>query len=408
MPPTITASFCSWLKSNTNMKLSSDVAVTRITYEGITNYDSLKDFDKSSLEALPKTCINTIPPIAEDVAAGIAAEAEVHGANISTISVRRLIVASNAARYYSSIGRAMTSANMHYGNILSDFKIEWESYNDLKDKDSPTPPTINDRDNDRKVIKWAPMFQDCLGKIYGACGPLGYVLREDSTVPSKADDPLGVDPTTSAVNSYFGKSGSLHNELIARLPHSGAIYRHDNSTVYSLIEKAARNTSVESTVKAFARTKDGRGAFKAIVSNHAGETKYRAIYKKRMNLLQNIKWNGKSYPLESHVSNHHQAVDDINDCSQHITVVVPDQAQRVEYLIDSITCNDNTLQAALGLVRANTNMMRTDFELASAALIEVDPYKRSHRQPAGKTNANISAIDFSAGRGSTVTKPRYW
>ena len=79
-----------------------------------------------------------------------------------------------------------------------------------------------------------------------------------------------------------------------------------------------------------------------------------------MNLLQNIKWNGKSYPLESHVSNHRQAVDEISDCSNHITVVVPDQAQRVEYLIDSITCPDNTLQAALGLVRANTNQMRSN------------------------------------------------
>ena len=74
-----------------------------------------------------------------------------------------------------------------------------------------------------------------------------------------------------------------------------------------------------------------------------------------MNLLQNIKWNGRSYPLESHVSNHWTAVDDLNECSAHITVAVPDQSQRVEYLIDSISCTDTTLQAAIGLVCANTN-----------------------------------------------------
>ena len=40
-----------------------------------------------------------------------------------------------------------------------------------------------------------------------------------------------------------------------------------------------RNTSIESTVKSFDRTKDGRGAYLAIIANHAGDTKYRAIYK---------------------------------------------------------------------------------------------------------------------------------
>ena len=42
--------FKSWLKLGTNMKLSSDAAVLRLTYEGITNYDSLLDFDTKSIE----------------------------------------------------------------------------------------------------------------------------------------------------------------------------------------------------------------------------------------------------------------------------------------------------------------------------------------------------------------------
>ena len=46
IPPTVTTSFRSWLKANTNMKLSSDAAVLRITYEGITTFKSLNDFDK--------------------------------------------------------------------------------------------------------------------------------------------------------------------------------------------------------------------------------------------------------------------------------------------------------------------------------------------------------------------------
>ena len=132
-----------------------------------------------------------------------------------------------------------------------------------------------------------------------------------------------------------------------------------------MVEAASRVTSVEFTVKASARTKDGRGAYMATISNHAGATKYRAIHKSRMNLLQNIKWNGHSYPMEQYVSNHRQAADDILECSGNITVAVPGLPQKVEYLIDSIQYTDNTLQATLGLVRANINETRKDFEMGS-------------------------------------------
>ena len=407
MPPVVSASFKQYLKSANNIKLSSDAAVNRIIYEGLTNFESLTDFDKKSIESLTATCKEKIPAITADPDAGITAEIEIAGANISSISIRRLVVACMASKYYASIGRTMNNACMHYANVLADFKVDREAYKALKEDDAPKAPSINDKDNDRKVIKWAPIFKDCLSRTFGHNGPLIYILRDDAAVEDEALDPLQVHATTGAVTSYYGKSGSLQDELIARLPHTGPIYKQDNASVFILIEKSARNTSVESTVKSFARTKDGRGAFLAIIANHAGETKYRAIHKKRMNLLQNIKWNGRSYPLESHVSNHRQAVDDIRECSNHITVVVPDQSQRVEYLIDSISCNDTTLQASLGLVRANTNSMRSDFELASSTLIEVDPYRRSQRGPSRNPDANISEIDFGSGRGSSGVDLRW-
>ena len=115
------------------------------------------------------------------------------------------------------------------------------------------------------------------------------MVREYITVLDEAYDPLKVNITTGVVNSYFGKIGSLQDELVARLPHTGPIYKQCNTYSLLLIEKASRNTSVESTVKSFTRTKDGMGSFNVIIANHAGETKYHLINKKRTNLLQNIK-----------------------------------------------------------------------------------------------------------------------
>ena len=99
------------------MKLSSDAAVSRTTYGGITGFDTLIGFDKKSIEALPDICKNNIDAIAEDQTNEIAAEAAVNGATINSISVRRLIVATDIAKYYVSIDRELTIGNIHYTNF---------------------------------------------------------------------------------------------------------------------------------------------------------------------------------------------------------------------------------------------------------------------------------------------------
>lgn len=400
MPVAVSAAFKSWLKSNVNIKLASDAAVLRLTHEGVTDYASLLDFDRESIEALAKACTKTISAVAEDTANGITAEAEVPSANISSISIRRLVVAMHAVKYYDSIDRALSLDNMHYKNVLTGFKIDYESYVSLKKREEPDAPKVNDKEKEKKVIKWMPLFEDALSRTFGPRGPLIYVLRTESAVTTEVDDPL-------QPNSHYGNSGSLLEELIQRLPHTGPIYKDDNKTVFMMISKAVTGTSVESTIKSFSRTKDGRSAYKALVANHAGDEKYRAIVKNRMNLLQNIKWNGRSYPLEQHVSNHRTAVDDLNDCSEHIYNAVPNTAQRIEYLLESISCQDSSLQAAMGNIRADTNNMRSDFEKSASHIIEVDPYRRATRQlPSKGKEANVSAVTF-AGRGETGVDLRW-
>ena len=110
---TTSATFRSWLKASTNMKLSSDASVLRVTHEVITSYDTLVDFDKAAIKNLPRVCKGSIDAIAADVANNVQAEAAVLGANVSSIYVQRLIVAANVARYYASIGRTMDASIMH-------------------------------------------------------------------------------------------------------------------------------------------------------------------------------------------------------------------------------------------------------------------------------------------------------
>ena len=186
----VTNAFKSWLKQSTGMKLGTDSAVNRIIAEGLTGYDVLLDFDKKSVQLLPSVCKSTIPEIVADATTGQAAEAAIPGANISTISVRRLIVAVQAAHYYTSIDRTMNPASMHYTNVLAKFKLEWEDYESLKSQDDLTIPCVLDKDQDKKIIKWVPIFQDCASRTYGSRGPIDYILRDNVNVATEADDPL--------------------------------------------------------------------------------------------------------------------------------------------------------------------------------------------------------------------------
>ena len=193
---------------------------------------------------------------------------------------------------------------MNYNNVLINFKIEWAAYKALRKDGDPNVPKIRNRGSDWKIICWGPIFLDCMNATFGANGPLRYVLRDDVNVPPEASGSLApyvaADPNAETVvvsGAYFYISGSLMEELVARLPHTGLIYHNDNAKVYQKIEEVARGTSYESTIKAFSRRKDGKDAFLAQIANHVGDVKYRAITKKRQNLLQNIKWTGNSYPL---------------------------------------------------------------------------------------------------------------
>lgn len=74
---------------------------------------------------------------------------------------------------------------------------------------------------------------------YGAKGPLRHMLRDDAAVKSEQSDPLTSHVTANPAQNtpgiqgtYYGESGSLVEELIARLPHSGPIFKNDNTMVY--------------------------------------------------------------------------------------------------------------------------------------------------------------------------------
>ena len=177
-----------------------------------------------------------------DVPNRIAAKNAVKGRSISIISTRRLVVATNAVKYYTAIGRMTKFDNMHYINVLGEFNTDYDVYVLLKRKTSPEVPLVSDKYKDKKIIKWLPLFEDKLLRTLGSKFPLVYIVRDNYDIPDVRYYPL-------TENAHYGASGSTLRELIDRLHHSGIIFRDDNKNVFIMISKDVAGTSVESKIK---------------------------------------------------------------------------------------------------------------------------------------------------------------
>ena len=211
---------------------------------------------------------------------------------------------------------------MNYSTVLRNFYTEWEAMLKLADEDCPSVPALS---KNVTPICWIELFKDCLFWTYGvrSC-PISYVICDEANVQNEAVDPL-------LPGCAYGISGSVTEELISRLNHVGPLYRSDNALVYSLLDQATRNTIYAPTIKPFARTKNGRAAWMAIVSSHAGDDKWDQIRKDKYNFLMNTKWNGQAYSLEKFIGLHRSSFIMLQEAAIHVPFQLPTEHSRVGY-----------------------------------------------------------------------------
>ena len=291
----------SFFENGPQMGLTA-VQRTRLAGEGLAQVADFEEFKEGQLEVAIRNLRTPIPGVPAVVDAD---GNEVHPAIppvppciISARCALRLKVASIAYHYYENIGRNITAQNMNYTTVLKDFYQEYEAIITLSKEDRPDVPQLSKH---QTPIKWMESFKDCLYRTFGVrmC-PITYVIRPEANVPPEDDDPLDL-----ANNKAFSaRSGSVLKELIRQLSHFHPLYRSDNNLVYSLLDEATRGTIYAPTIKPYSRTKNGREAWEAIVSSHAGSDKWELIQKDRLRFLMSTKWNGKTYSLEKFTGLH--------------------------------------------------------------------------------------------------------
>ena len=114
--------------------------------------------------------------------------------------------------------------------------------------------------------------------------------------------------------------GLLKKELIFCASHTHVLYDDDNGKVYHYLEEATRSTSYAASLKPFQRSRNGRGAWLALLNQYAGRDKWEAEIKRAEQILHTRKWKGQSnFTLESFCAQHRNAFVSLTACSHHIT-----------------------------------------------------------------------------------------
>ena len=376
----LTAAQTTQFFENAHQMAIPHATVVELQNEGINTVDDLAEFDKDQLDQIAQ---NLRRP------AGGAA-AFTFGAK----SQRRLLAATKLVKYYDTVGRTLTAANLQWFPIMKNFSEQWTSLEERKDEDDPETPTIT---KELPIMKWVEAFEDHLERCVGIrCVPLAYVIRDEVVPP-----PI----TAQAPNQpYTLEHGSLEADLVVRASHAHGLYKADNKAVYFKIEEATRTTQYAASIKTFQRGKDGRAAFEALKKQYAGVDKWESTLKQMDTLLHTRKWRGQnSYTLEKFCQHHRNAYVQMQSCAEHVEYQLPNEHTRVGYLLDAIESTDAKLLAAIANINddkgdgtAANPGKRNDFEAAVAYLLPNDPVARKKKGTGKRTSAEISSAEVSS------------
>ena len=91
--------------------------------------------------------------------------------------------------------------------------------------------------------------------------------------------------------------GSIQAKMELRLSHTHPIYRDDNKQLYGALEVALRGTTYDSLINTFQRTSNGRGAYLALIAQHAGKDKWVKILRDAKSYVNEAKWDGTTSQL---------------------------------------------------------------------------------------------------------------
>ena len=344
-----------------------------LNQQGITTVDSLKEFNDGMLDDIHKHITRHGPP--NDI--------------FSALSLSRLKTAASAVRFYLATGRTLSAVCMRWSDTLIMYREEREALKIAQEREDPKVPCVSKA---LPIMKWLTAFRSVIHESYGVRGfPLGYVLRDDVAVPDAP--PLAQD------RPYSTAHGSLVAEFTARASHTHPRFHQDNARVFAKLEEALRGTTYASSLTPFEQTRNGRGAFFAIVAQYLGKEKWSKEIEKNTDLITAQKWKGNgTFPMERFIGGHRNAHQALLTASQHVEYQIPNEHTRIGYLLRAIHTTDHGPHATIAIIEGNEhpNGPRYSFEECARLLQLADPVAKKNKRNHAQISDATGTIDETA------------
>jgi hypothetical protein len=169
------------------------------------------------------------------------------------------------------------------------------------EKEAATAPTdlIKVPEQFKKDTKWKVWKESVTTYLHSKKGqasiPLAYIVREHDIAPQGA--------------AY----ATVHDELVNRAIHFGAEYNTNNGIVYDLLQSLTLNGPAWSWISGFQATRNGRGAWKALVTYYEGDAMQTRSKQECYDAIFKATYQGpkRTFDFSSHVAIHQQAHQDL-------------------------------------------------------------------------------------------------
>ena len=161
-----------------------------------------------------------------------------HPMRISSKSKKHIIVAANTTRYYTQVGRSITTSNMSW-RTLANFDMQWQALLKQEKQDYPEVPKLG---NNRIILKWIESFKLHTKSIIGVrmCSLL-YAPDDEASKATARPDLIAHQP-------HSADYSSITEEPAALASHYHPLHAQDNGNVYDRIERALTGTSHSSSI----------------------------------------------------------------------------------------------------------------------------------------------------------------
>ena len=246
----------------------------------------------------------------------------------------RLIMLCVYARYQYITDSDMTHA--HCTRVLCKHVYDWKK----SLAEDPDEGTVKDFTEGANKKIWFESIRGYFSVKKGKTGfPLVYVIRE-------ADDPIDPAPAwgTPTMDVYLETQGR----------HDGRLYASDNTAVWLLLRQKCHGTTAWNCIRSFETRRNGRGAYKALISQYMGRSVTTLLLKRAETTLETLYFDGKNknWTWDKFIGRYREALDDLgpdNQISEERKVIKLMSAFQVPNLAhcEAIVFNDPRLAGSL-------------------------------------------------------------